>query len=459
MSNYTVDNLVPVIPENGVPAIRIGNQVFPMSGGGGGGGSSAFDLVKVTKYTKERAAFSAITQIVVSGLTNEEEWGMDFSAFNGTYTPTADTAEETDPLKRIYKHSTSDRWIKHYVWDPEETGEGTGYWLMVTNLNSGLWDAALSKTSNNQPLASGTANWENMDYGMTQSATLAVTATNFPAIAFSLTGKQITGYTDTSNIRKYAEASSSSNLTAADDVPVIGNMAVTYNNRLIISTPRESLIQSLPAAKLIFYDPMSKETSTAYTGQPITAVKKGSTGFTYQTYTGVPCVRLYDESFLKVTSSLSNLPKGSEPFTLSAWGCLLSVSSSYGSVLFGFGQDYNRITIWFSGQEEASPTGRIAVAINASDGFSTGTVATLDTWYHVCYTWDGTTLRTYINGVAGNTATPDNINNNQNGISIGAYFNNQWYGWNGYIAAPRIYATALSAQEVAVLASEFTPTA
>ena len=38
MSNYTTENLVLVRnPENGVPAIRIGNQVFPMQMSGTSG--------------------------------------------------------------------------------------------------------------------------------------------------------------------------------------------------------------------------------------------------------------------------------------------------------------------------------------------------------------------------------------------------------------------------------------
>lgn len=436
-----------------------GASIFGVTGTAAAGG--AFDLVKVTGYTQAKDAYSAVTQIVVSGLTNEEEWGMDFSAFNGTYTPTADTAEETDPLKRIYKHSTENKWIKHYVWDPEESGEGTGYWLMVTNLNSGMWDAALSKTSNNQPLASGTANWENMDYGMTQSATLAVTTTDFPAVAFSLTGKQITGYTDTSNIRKYAEASSSSNLTAADDMPVVGNMAVISNNRLIINTPRETLVQSLPASKLIFYDPLSKDTDKAYTGQPITKNKKGSTGFTYQTYKGIPCVRLYDESNMKVTSGIDGIPTGASPFTMSVWCCLLvRPDDDYGVVPLGFGKDgENTLTcLWFSGGLEGNDN-NISTLVRVYYGLYSGTQYVLDTWYHIATTYDGTTLRYYVNGVAGNYDNSPTVALQKEAIYIGCLNNNQYNPWNGYIAAPRIYATALSAQEVAVLASEFTPTA
>ena len=78
MSNYTTENLVPVLnPENRVPAIRIGDQVFVMQTGGGGGATDFYkcasvDTVNFT-WTGYKAVLSggvySFESTVTSGLT------------------------------------------------------------------------------------------------------------------------------------------------------------------------------------------------------------------------------------------------------------------------------------------------------------------------------------------------------------------------------------------------------
>ena len=79
MSNYTTENLVPVLnPVPGVPAIRVGDQVFVMQTGGGGGGATDFykcasvDTVNST-WTGYKAVLSngayTFESTVTSGLT------------------------------------------------------------------------------------------------------------------------------------------------------------------------------------------------------------------------------------------------------------------------------------------------------------------------------------------------------------------------------------------------------
>ena len=63
-------------------------------------------VAKVTEYTPYSAAFSGVTEVIVSGIgrVGEEDWGEDYSDANGKYIVTDATYYETDEKKRVYKH-------------------------------------------------------------------------------------------------------------------------------------------------------------------------------------------------------------------------------------------------------------------------------------------------------------------------------------------------------------------
>lgn len=208
-----------------------------------------------------------------------------------------------------------------------------------------------------------------------------------------------------------------------------------------------------PPSGAIFYASLQASNSKAETGQALT--KQGSS-FSYQTYKGVPCVLLSNDSYMTVTSGLSQLPGGSSPFTVSAWCCLPSKAQTYGSFPFGYGYTDNEVGFWFSGQAEGS-TNKLNIDFHNSGGFFTGVTYDTGTWYHCCCVWDGTKVRSYINGVAGNSASKT-VNMNKQIITIGVR-GDMNYKWNGYLAGCRIYKRALTADEITVLASQFTPTA
>lgn len=443
MSNYTVENLVPVTPGS-VPAktlaVKIGGQIFTMSGGGS---ASAFDLVKVTGYTEAKAAYSAVTQIVVSGLTEDQDLDVDFSAYNGTYTPTAETAEEADPLKRIYKHATANRWIKHDVWDPDGTGEGTGYWLMVTNLSYGIWDADLSKTSNDLPLASGTANWENMNWGATQSATLAVTTTNYPAVSFSLTVQKVIAYTDANYIRTFTTDNTTVNLTGTDYVPVIGGMDIVDNatSRLVLHVS-DSTGEALSG--IVFCAPLSAESASALTGQPLTT----SGTVTYQTESGIPCAYFNGSSYIQSTdrSELAAIRKNNA-FTVSVWAKITGNTTGTNGIFAG-GEWTIPYGIVFSGSY-------ICGEVNGNRDANTDYSNYKNIWTHLCWIGSGGTATLYINGTQIATSTYNTIDNTTQALRIATRNSDKI---TGYLAMVRVFDRAITAQELAALAAEFTPT-
>jgi hypothetical protein len=75
---------------------------------------------------------------------------------------------------------------------------------------------------------------------------------------------------------------------------------------------------------------------------------------------------------------------------------------------------------------------------------------TLNTWYHVAYTYDGSNLRLYVNGVAVNSlAVSGSLKVNTRPVSIGADGSAQKF-FNGAIGQARIYNSALTTASPAI---------
>lgn len=94
--------------------------------------------------------------------------------------------------------------------------------------------------------------------------------------------------------------------------------------------------------------------------------------------------------------------------------------------------------------------------------FSVNAFPTANTWYHVVYTWDGSTSIFYVNGVAlgSRTATDPSINQNRsNNVMFGGH-TYVWgdYYWNGKLGGVRFYNKKLSTNEVENLYTAGQPT-
>ena len=238
MSNYTTENLTPAIPVPGVPAIRVGDQVFVMQNGGGGGGSSLVDLIQVTSYTAPVPSFTVPEVYSLSGLTSaanpwdEFEPGFDFSVLNGTYSVTSDTASATDQLNRVYKHDSANYYLKHYG------DEYDHYWLLGESAEMGPWEAMLL-LSTDQPLNSGTATWNSPgDYSQTVTAAITSSAV-IPAVPMTLTGQKITSITESAydssrGVRTFVPNGSDVTFSATDETPVVSGLAMTSGGRMIM---------------------------------------------------------------------------------------------------------------------------------------------------------------------------------------------------------------------------------
>ena len=243
------------------------------------------------------------------------------------------------------------------------------------------------------------------------------------------------------------QSDSTGGLTYTEIVPQVGK---TYASQALIEA---NLWDGIPARGLIFYAPLGSSIS-AITGQSLQKVQYGDT-ITCQTYKGILCAKLAYGSYINITSGLSSLPSGSSPFTISIWAAALEKPGSWGASPFGWGvhEDSKQFFIWYDGVN----TETYAIGCNiCSLGFASGSDYQVGNWNHIAFTYDGTIIRSYIDGVPGETKQLQ-LNLPQTYWTLGA-MNNAEYIFEGYIAGARLFSRALSANQIATLAAEFTPT-
>jgi len=104
--------------------------------------------------------------------------------------------------------------------------------------------------------------------------------------------------------------------------------------------------------------------------------------------------------------------------------------------------------------------GRLAMYLDASDtaGIRGNTVLNVGQWNHLAATWDGSTVRLYVNGVLDNTPTnraaPIAVDTRV--LNIGGRAGGERF--NGQLDDVRLYNRALTAGEIAAMAQRGTPT-
>lgn len=92
-----------------------------------------------------------------------------------------------------------------------------------------------------------------------------------------------------------------------------------------------------------------------------------------------------------------------------------------------------------------SANNKVRVGVWGSDKLTSST-AISGGWGHTCWTWDGTTLRAYTNGVADGTATGFSFNIASNYMMVGSAPASQRFG--GKIGVVKLYNKVLTAAEV-----------
>ena len=142
---------------------------------------------------------------------------------------------------------------------------------------------------------------------------------------------------------------------------------------------------------------------------------------------------------------LGNVASLSSAITISAWIKPTQISNFPMIVCKDVNVDYTFFI-------DTSNANKLALRIGAAGGLHdalSSTPITTNTWQHVVGTYDGTTIKVYINGVlAGSRAQTGAIPTSAVALNIGSFNNGGGDFFNGAIDDVRIYSRALSSAEI-----------
>jgi hypothetical protein len=141
----------------------------------------------------------------------------------------------------------------------------------------------------------------------------------------------------------------------------------------------------------------------------------------------------------------SSLATGLTNWTAEVWhyygGTMINGSPCILTELY-FG---NPINFTLGNTQDASPNLQAGYFNGGWISTPLGYTLTEGNWYHIAGSWDGTTIKLYINGAVASSYTPDTpptADRGGNGIRLMGRWDNAQY-WGGRLAVVRIYDTAL----------------
>ena len=133
-------------------------------------------------------------------------------------------------------------------------------------------------------------------------------------------------------------------------------------------------------------------------------------------------------------------------FTVSAW-INLAALKPYSGIISKVQSDRGGV---YSFMCTAHNDGTLAFYNNATWYYSTNAGITTNTWYNVVFSFNGTTMSYYVNGVAYGTSACTWPETTAHKVFIGSWYSpNTAYDLNGTISAAQLYNRPLSATEIA----------
>jgi hypothetical protein len=136
--------------------------------------------------------------------------------------------------------------------------------------------------------------------------------------------------------------------------------------------------------------------------------------------------------------NISSLITGNQSFS---WGAWINPTATGTPVLFGnVSAGLAMLSYWDSANN------KVRVGTYGDDKLTSGTAILPSTWGYTFWTWNGTTLTSYTNGIADGTASGFSFNISGLYTTIGNSVNAQYF--NGRIAQTLVYNRALSSYEI-----------
>lgn len=274
------------------------------------------------------------------------------------------------------------------------------------------------------------------------------------AVAGDPATKKWSGYKATLVDGKYTfENTLTSGLSFTSNYPRLGKI---YTGDALVEV--SGLYEGMPFSDMVFYAPLATATSTAVTGQPVEQYNTGSS-YTpdHAVIDGIPCVHIkntgggYKLYKVPQDSIKKDFPVYAQDRTLSVWIKVLSYNNS-DTAFMGYGSGSSNCAFTFKVQ-----SGKFEVDIYNNSVMCT-TAVDVATWHCVTAVVKDKVLSIYVDGALSRSGELPNMNTNINdSFYIGRSLSAWSAIWEGYLAAPRVYKYALAADEVAKLATEFTP--
>ena len=204
-------------------------------------------------------------------------------------------------------------------------------------------------------------------------------------------------------------------------------MATKYSPKMVT----DGLVLSLDAANTKSY-PKSGTTWTDLSGNSNTGTLTNGPTFSAGNMGSI----VFDGTNDYV--NISSLITGNQSFS---WGAWINPTATGTPVLFGnVSNGLAMLSYWDSANN------KVRVGTYGNDRLTSGTAIPPSTWGYTFWTWNGTTLTSYTNGIADGTATGFSFNISNLYTTIGNSVNSQYF--TGRIAQTLVYNRALSTAEV-----------
>lgn len=218
------------------------------------------------------------------------------------------------------------------------------------------------------------------------------------------------------------------------------------------SRQSEPPVPSIPT-DYVFYAPFQSDLVDVARNVTLDVKGSGASGVTHLVVDGVACTYLPSLAYA-CTYDVTGINAGTNPVTMSIWA-KMSDPSTFDGAIFNYGKNAYGNSCWLEiGRQQSS--NKWFASLPTKNYFST--VSSTAGWHHLVMQWDGQYIYMYIDGEFDGKLDRSGASITAQWIAFGANIDSTAYNsQNYYVAAARIYNRILTADEIALLAGEFTP--